>query len=727
MDDSSAPPSVETELHEPEGLGQLLSLKDGDSFMVADAYGDVLGVADGFFDHDTRLLSRYRLLIGGRSPARLSSSVSRDNVQFLFHGANRPLPELGRKATPPGVLHIERRRFLWRSRMFERVRIVNYSLDDHIFPLSVEIGADFRDMFEIRGMRRSIRGRTTSPILDGRRIIFGYHGLDKRERASVVEFSEPPARLNAHRADFMLALQPKRRFDLFIEVGAKVEDVPGRERFRAAAREAILATRARRRQGGEVRAPGRRFNDWVSQSRADLALLTASLPTGPYPYAGIPWFSTPFGRDGLITAWQMLWLDPSLARGVLTYLASRQATEISAFRDSAPGKIMHETRRGEMANLDEIPFGLYYGGVDSTPLFVALAGAYADRTGDLDFIRALWPNLTAAVDWIERYGDSDGDGLIDYARGAGTGLANQGWKDSEDSIFHVDGRFPNGPIALVEVQGYAFAAYQAMAALGGRLGDARASAWADKAQAIREAVEARFWMEDKGFYGVAIDGDGALCRTLTSNAGHLLFVGLPSPERAERVTQTLLSGAFMTGWGLRTLAMGTVRYNPMSYHNGSVWPHDTAICAAGMSRYGLRQEAALVLDNLLEAATHFSMRLPELFCGFTRGVGQPPIAYPVACLPQAWAAGSVFMLLQACLGLEIDGWSGRVRLDRPHLPPGVDALALTDLQLGLERLDLRLSRDGAGRSATTVVCSRPDALVAVSDSAGTGFSAGVWR
>ena len=570
MDDLSAQPSVETSLHEPEGLGQLLSLKDGDSFLVADAYGDILGDSDGFFDDDMRLLSRFRLLIGGVSPSRLSSSVSSDNVQFIFHGANRRLPDLGRKALPPGVLHIERRRFLWRSRLFERVRIVNYSLDDQIFPLSIEMAADFKDMFEIRGTPRTIRGQMNSPSLDGRRVHFSYLGLDGRQRDSIVAFSEPPARLNAHRADLMLALQPRRRYDLFIEAGAAVEDTPSRERFRAAAAAATLATRERRRQGAEVRIHGRNANDWISQSRADLALLTTPLPTGPYPYAGIPWFSTPFGRDGLITAWQTLWFNPALARGVLTYLAARQATEVSAFRDSAPGKIMHETRQGEMSAHGEVPFGLYYGGVDSTPLFVALAGAYVDRTGDLAFARRLWPNLIAALGWMENHGDSNGDGLIDYAQGAGSGLANQGWKDSEDSIFHADGRFPKGPIALVEVQGYAFAAYRAMAAMGERLGDPRVGEWRRRAETIRRTVEERFWMEDKGFYGVAIDGDGALCRPLTSNAGHLLFVGLPSPERAERVTQTLLSGAFMTGWGLRTLAAGTIRFNPMSYHNGSI-------------------------------------------------------------------------------------------------------------------------------------------------------------
>ena len=685
-------PDLEVEATPSEGLGQLLSLKDGDCFMVADAHGDVLGLADGLFVEDTRLLSRFRLLIGGRAPSRLSSSVSRDNVQFLFHGTNQPLPDLGQKATPPGVLHIERRRLLWRSRLFERIRIESYSLDDRRFQLSIECGADFKDMFEIRGLPRNVRGQTNRPRAEDGRLLFGYQGLDGRARASVVAFSHTPTRLTPERADFKLDLEPGGRLDLFIEVGATIEDAPSRERFRVAAGGAIRAARGRRRRGGEVRVAGRRLNDWISQSRADLALLTTDLPTGPYPYAGIPWFSTPFGRDGLITAWQVLWLDPSLARGVLTYLASRQATDLSAFRDAAPGKIMHETRQGEMARLGEVPFGLYYGGVDTTPLFVALAGAYADRTGDLDFIQSLWPNLIAAIDWIEGFGDANGDGLISYARGAGSGLANQGWKDSEDSIFHADGRFPKGPITLVEVQGYAFAAFQAMAGLARRLGDPRANGWAAKAEHIRSVVETRFWMEDEGFYGVAIDGEGALCRSLTSNVGHLLFVGLPRPDRAARVIQTLLSGAFMTGWGVRTLASGSARYNPMSYHNGSVWPHDTAICAAGMARYGRRREAALLLDHLLDAAAHFSMRMPELFCGFSRSTGQPPIAYPVACLPQAWAAGSVFMLLQASLGLEIDGWGGQAQVSEPSLPSGAEALTITGLPLGAGRINLRLNR-----------------------------------
>ena len=716
MDDSSiapesGPPETESDHVEVDGLGQLLSLKDGDAFLVANSYGDILGGVDGFFDDDTRLLSRLRLLIGGRAPSRLGSGVSRDNVIFTFHGANRRLPQMGEKATPPGVLHIERRRFLWGRRLFERLRVINHSLDHEILPVAYEFAADFRDVFEIRGMKREARGKHARAKAEGRRVSFHYAGLDKVERATIIEFSEPPGRLTGERAEFMIPLSPHGRFDLYLEVGREVDEVPNRARYRSAAARAIVAQRRRGHHGATVRVRGPRFNQWLEQSRSDIALLTTVLETGPYPYAGIPWFSTPFGRDGIITAWQMLWVDPSLARGVLTYLARRQAHDVSAFRDSAPGKIMHETRHGEMANLNEIPFGLYYGGVDTTPLFVALAGAYADRTGDLAFIRTLWPALTGALAWLDTFADASGDGLVTYARGAKTGLANQGWKDSEDSIFHADGRFPDGPVALVEVQGYAFAAYRAMAGLGERLGRGDVVRWRVRAEAIRRMVEDRFWMEDEGFYGVAIDGEGVLCRPLASNAGHLLFVGLPSPERAERVGRRLLTPGFLTGWGLRTLASESVRYNPMSYHNGSVWPHDTAICAAGLSRYGHRGSAALVLESLFQAASHFDLRLPELFCGFSRRAGEPPIAYPVACMPQAWAAGSVFMVLQACLGLEIDGWAGKVMLTRPHLPQGVDRVALRGLELGELRVDVRLGRTDSMQLEPTVACSHPEALL----------------
>ena len=573
MDDMAPPSDFPVEVgdtHEPRVPYRLFALKSGDTFVVADAFGDIQGVADGLFRNDTRLLSRFRVSLGGRPPSLLSSAMSQDNVFFTSNTTNRPLPPTGGAATPRGVIHVERKRFLWEERLFD---------------------------------------------------------------------------------------------------------------------------------------------EWIEKSRADLSLLVTDLPTGPYPYAGIPWFSTAFGRDAIITAWQVLWLNATLARGVLTYLAANQAYEVSKFRDSQPGKIMHETRKGEMTTLGELPFGKYYGGVDTTPLFVALAGAYYERTGDMAFIDQLWPALERAVAWLDEFGDSDGDGLIDYQRGADTGLANQGWKDSQDSVFHANGDFPDGPIALVEVQGYAYAAYSKMALMADKRGDESAGRWRARAKQIRDLVEKRFWMEDQGFYGIAIDGKGELCRVRSSNPGHLLFCGLPSPERARRVTEHLLSGPFASGWGVRTLAVGEARYNPMSYHNGSIWPHDTALCVAGMARYGERDGVVRLLSEIFETAVRFEMRLPELFCGFARAPGEPPVAYPVACVPQAWAAGSIFMLLQACLGISINGVKGEITIEHPALPIGIDSLKVDNIRIGDRTANLLFQH--AGDRVIAVTGKRSDPTIPV--------------
>ena len=700
MDDLDLAPGPEApvewgEMEEPRVPARLHALKDRDTFVVADSMGDILGLADGLFHDDTRILSRWRLRLGAQSPTLLSGAVGQDNVFFTSNLVNGSLVTPGGPVGPPGVLHVERKRFLWEERLYERITIVNYSRSVLILPLAFEYAADFRDMFEVRGAHRTRRGELHPVEVGERSVRFRYDGLDKVEGCSTVIFSDPPSRMSETRAEFLYALQAEGCVELYVEIGAHGGPTPSRERFRAAAARARFAMRARRRRGGRLRTTGRLFNAWMEKSRADLALLTTPLSTGPYPYAGIPWFSTAFGRDAIITAWQILWFDPSLAKGVLAYLAMQQAEEVSAFRDSEPGKIMHETRRGEMAALGEVPFGRYYGGVDTTPLFVALAGAYAERTGDLALIEDLWPALTAATAWMEHFGDTNGDGLIDYARGRETGLANQGWKDSQDSVFHADGRFPDGPIALVEVQGYAFAAYRAMSKFARGRGDQdSAQRWGERAEHIREMVEERFWMEDQDFYGIAIDGAGELCRVKTSNPGHLLFCGLPRPDRARKVTRQLLSARFDSGWGLRTLATGEPRFNPMSYHNGSVWPHDTALCAMGLSRYGERDGVVTLTSELFETASKLDMRLPELFCGFHRAAGEPPVGYPVACLPQAWAAGSVFMMLQACLGLSVNGAAGEIEIHDPRLPIGIDQLSVEGLRVGDARTDLLFERKG---------------------------------
>jgi glycogen debranching enzyme len=691
------PPPVEwKEVEDTGDLARMFSLKDRDTFLVADAYGDILGRSDGLFHNDTRILSRWRMQLGEKSPTLLSGAVSQDNVVFTAHSLNKTLPAPGGPMGPAGILHIERSRFLWDERLYERIRISNYSSEPIDLPVSMEFAADFRDMFELRGAVRRRRGRTFRPEFGQDWVRFRYHGLDKVERRSVISFSEPPTSIGRNRAYYELAIPGAGCVELHIEVGDRDAPRPTRTRFRAAAARARFAMRGRRRHGARLRTSGRLFNGWIEKSRADLALLTTPLETGPYPYAGIPWFSTAFGRDGIISAWQVLWFDPSLARGVLSYLSAHQAEEVSAFRDSAPGKIMHETRRGEMAAMGEVPFGRYYGGVDTTPLFIALAGAYAERTGDQEFVAKLLPSLDRAAAWIVRRASANPHGLLDYERGAKSGLSNQGWKDSGDSVFHADGRFPAGPIALVEVQGYAYAAYQVMAEFARLRDDPHgAERWCSRAENLRETVERLFWMDEEGSYGIALDGDGELCRVMTSNPGHLLFCGLPSPERARRVADALISPGSFSGWGVRTLRNDQPRYNPMSYHNGSIWPHDTALCALGLSRYGERERVVRMTAGLFEAATDLEMRLPELLCGFERSPGERPISYPVACLPQAWAAGSVFMLLQACLGLSICGRSNEVDVRNPHLPLGIDHLTVERLSVGGEKITLRFDRVGA--------------------------------
>jgi glycogen debranching enzyme len=698
---------------EPRGPIGLFALKHDDTFLVANALGDVTGEGDGLFRDDTRVLSRWQLTIGGVPPSLLGAAVSNDNVLFRANVTNRPLPQLGGAATPRGVIHLERSRLLWQERFYERLIFTNYEAQELRAPLGLRFAADFADIFEVRGMTRKQRGRTLEPRIERRSVLLGYEGLDHVLRQCAITFSDPPAQLGADNAIWELALPARGSRELYIEVGPDLKESPGKERFRTAAACARTSMRRRRRRGAIPKSSLHLFDVWLEKSRADIALLTTTLPSGPYPYAGIPWFSAPFGRDGIITALQTLWLEPGLARGVLAFLADNQAHATSAFDDAAPGKVMHESRRGEMAATHEVPFRRYYGSVDATPLFVMLAGAYAERTGDIAFIDSIMPALESAMAWIGGVGDSNEDGLLDYASALASGLANQGWKDSFDSVFHADGSFPKGPIALVEVQGYVYAARRAMAELAMRRGDHDdARRWRERAESLRRAVEKNFWMDDESFYGIAVDGDRRLCRVRASNAGQLLYSGLPSPAHARHVIDQLLSARFDSGWGLRTLATDQPRYNPMSYHNGSVWPHDGAICAAGMARYGNRGAAAHVLSESFAAALHFGLRMPELFCGFARAPGDPPVGYPIACLPQAWSSGAVFMMLQASLGIRIDAWRNEIHVERPALPPGVEQLVVRELNLGDARIDLMFERvdgriavssSGKNRNAVRVV------------------------
>ena len=435
---------------------------------------------------------------------------------------------------------------------------------------------------------------------------------------------------------------------------------------------------------------------------------------GFVPYAGIPWYVAPFGRDALITALQLLPFEPEIARGTLRYLARLQGTVDDAFTDQEPGKILHEYRRGEMATCREIPFIPYYGSVDATPLFVMLASAYLKWTDDVDFAREMWPAVERALAWMWAMGEAQGRGFLAYARRSPVGLPNQGWKDSHDSVMYADGRLAEPPIALAEVQGYQYAALLGAAAMAEALGrDAEVPALRARARRLQERFEADFWLPDEAFYALALDRDGAPCRVISSNPGHLLWTRIVSDSRAQIVARRLLQDDMFTGWGLRTLSSRERAYNPMSYHNGSVWPHDTALAAVGMREYGMNAQFLTLATGLFEAVLQFDdMRMPELFCGFPRVAGYAPTRYPVACSPQAWASGVVFQLIGAMLGLRPEAADNQITLARPTLPGWLTWIEIRGLRVSKSRLGMRVLQ-GSDGAAVELLARDGDAELVV--------------
>ncbi|HEX3493852.1 MAG TPA: amylo-alpha-1,6-glucosidase, partial [Methylocella sp.] len=516
------------------------------------------------------------------------------------------------------------------------------------------------------------------------------------KRKTELRFWPPPSHLETKRATFEFELAPNARMSLFVSILCEDKNEPRISPFERAFRARRRAIRGKTTGIATIESSNELFNEICRQATADLYMLMTRTSHGLYPYAGIPWYSTAFGRDGIITAMLLLWLDPSVAKGVLHFLAATQAKTLDPVAYAQPGKILHETRNGEMASLGEVPFRLYYGTVDATPLYVMLAGMYFDRTGDIETIAAIWPNILMALQWIETFGDADGDGFVEYAGQSGASLVNQGWKDSYDSIFHADGALAEGPIALCEVQGYVFAAKTHAAKLAHRVGEYDLETELHgEAHSLQQKFEAAFWCEDLGTYALALDGDKSPCRVRTSNAGHALFTGIAAPERAARVVETLLGRDSFSGWGIRTVASGEARFNPISYHNGSVWPHDNAMIALGLVRYGFRWHAAKVFSAMFEAAAYQELRrLPELFCGFIRKPRRGPTAYPVACAPQAWASAAPFAFLGACLGMDLRHEANSVSFRDPVMPAFLDYVTLNQLSLGKSRLDLRLHRHG---------------------------------
>ncbi len=732
-DDVRFLPPRDVPIERATDLGSVQVLKHGNRYLLTDSFGDIHPDSRGLglYHGDSRSLSCAVLRVGGVRPVLLQTSVGgnyRGSIQMTNPSADRnpdakvhPLDELvGR------TIGIGRERLIGADGYEERVRIVNHAALSAGLPLELELGMDGADIFEVRGFPRTGRGRLLPIAITDRRVTFRYNGVDGVQCLTHIELSEPVQEIDvvadvapdgrnagaAIRLNWALTLGPDENREVCWTVWTSQREAPGSDRdeatdrrelevlFPAAPRvsgdEGAAAYHAWERGTTSVVSDHELFNLVLKRSVSDLRLLVNDGP-GPgerYIAAGVPWFATLFGRDALIAGFQSLAFRPQIAIETLEVLAAHQATDDDPWRDAEPGKILHELRTGELARAGELPHTPYYGSVDSTPLWLILLGATFDWTGDRALVDRLWPNALAALEWIDKHGDHDGDGFVEYARRSERGLLNQGWKDSSDAIRDRTGAAAQAPIALAEVQGYVFDAKRRMAALARVRGEAELAARLDaEAVALAARFEAAFWVEDQRYYAMALDGEKRQFDAIASNAGQCLWSGIVSPERARDVVDQLLRPAMFSGWGIRTLAAGQPGYNPIGYHTGTVWPHDTSLIAAGFKRYGFDDASNRLAGQMMEAAQRFTdYRLPELFCGFDDTDSHTPVPYPVACSPQAWAAGASFLFLQTMLGLRAHADRGELELFHPHLPDWIGKVTLTDLRVGDASVDLLFHR-----------------------------------
>ncbi|MGH2766957.1 MAG: amylo-alpha-1,6-glucosidase [Actinomycetota bacterium] len=682
--------------------GKILAVKEGETFLYSDIEGnldDRLEFGLGLYHLDTRFLSHYRLRISGRDPILLSSSAERVYVSHV----DLTNPDLYEEDRPPinqHTLNIRRIRAI-RGRLYERIRIKNYNAHAVNLELDLTFGADFADIFEVRGLARETRGTYEPPTTSERSIEFGYVGEDGVRRQTRIEFGVRPARVEVRgdlvQAWFSVHLPAHETTTIPLVVEPVVDDrysPPGD--FDEVVHALRHSYEDWERECTQIRTDNEVFDQLLTRGVRDLRALYTEMDGAGIIAAGIPWYVAAFGRDTLITSHQMLMLSSRPARESLQVLAEHQGTRVDDWRDEDPGKILHEIRKGELARSGFLPHTPYYGSVDATPWFLILLAQYFRWTNDLGFVKQLLPAAEAALEWMDTYGDPDGDGFVEFRSRSPRGLRNQGWKDAHDSVMHTDGRIAEPPIALAEVQAYVYMAKVRMADVYGALGDfERAVRLKDQATVLRRRFQETFWMEDEGFFAGALDGDKEPVRTIVSNPGHGLYCGIVDPRRAEAVARRLFEPDMFSGWGIRTMSKEAAGYNPMSYHNGTVWPHDNALIAAGLKRYGFLDATNRIATAMFEAAQYAEyMRLPELFCGFTRRTPSPPVQYPVACSPQAWAAGAPFLLLQGMLGVSAVAHENVLTVNKPHLPPWLNEVEVRNLQVGNSTLSLVFRREG---------------------------------
>jgi glycogen debranching enzyme len=676
-----------------------LVIKEGEIFVSSDEEGHIPAFENsplGVYFRDTRYLSRLEMTIGGKAPVLLSSTADRDyscSIEFT----NLECRGLDDAVIPQTSLHVRRTRLVADS-VHELLRIKNHHSEPVEVLIELTFEADFADMFEVRGYRRRKRGTRLAPKSTDDTLTLAYYGLDEVLRKTVVRFDRPPAAIEGGVASFRLLLAPRERKILRFSIEVVAPDAPP-------VREGDFATKL-----GELRHDYERWFDEsagvftdnaqatavLRRGQSDLRMLLTTTPDGRMVMGAVPWFVAPFGRQSLISALETLMLDSRPAVDAVQFLTRLQGKTESSFREEEPGKIMHELRRGELAALKALPHTPYYGAVDTTALYLLLICEVVMWTGDLEFFELLRGPIEAALRWIDEYGDADGDGFVEYRRRSRAGLINQGWRDAHNAVVHRDGSLAQGPIALAEVQGYVYHAKRRLATVYGQLGDVDLSERLQaEAQALKLRFNDRFWMEDEGFYAMALDGDKRPVETVVSTVGHCLWARIVDDEHVGAVVGRLMAPDMFSGWGVRTMSKQAKAYNPMSYYNGSVWPFDNAMIVRGLKKHGFAQEANRIVGAMFDAAVaHEYERLPEFFCGFTRQAINRPVAYPMACSPDAMAAGSVFMMLQAVLGLYANAEENVLYVHNPLLPKWLGEVEVSNLRVGHSSLDLRFRRDG---------------------------------
>ena len=700
------------------GRAPRLAIKEGDLLLYTDTLGQVPGREDsvlGLYHQDTRYLSRHELTVAGRQPVLLSSTAERGYTSTV-ELTNLEARMADGRTLPQATVHVRRTRFV-ADRLYELLRVRNFHQAEVELVIDLHFDADFADLFEVRGLRRRKRGTRLAAKAEKDSLTLAYLGLDEVLRETIITFSDAPESIKQGRARWRLRIAPGERFTIRYDVQVVAPGAPEPRAGDFSAKLSAVRHEHERWDSGatDIFTDNELVNQVVRRGQDDLRMLSTEVDGERIAMAGVPWFAAPFGRELMFVGLETLLLDLRWAQAAVRFLERRQGRQDSAFREEQPGKIMHELRRGELAGMRAIPHTPYYGSVDATPLWLLLVAELTMWTGDLDGFDYRRDAVDAALKWLDERGDLDGDGFVEYERRSRAGLRNQGWRDAGDAVLHRDGSMAEGPIALAETQGYVYYAKRRLASIYGQLGDVeRAERLTREAGALKQLFNERFWMEDEGYFAMALDGRKRQVRTVCSTIGHALWSRIVADEYVPAVVKRLMARDMFTGWGIRTVSKEARAYNPISFYNGSVWPADTALIANGMKKHGFNQESNRLAWGLVEAAlAHVDVRLPELFCGFTRQSINRPVSFPMACSPEACSAGAFYLVLQSMLGIYAQAEENVVYVHNPGLPKWLGEVTLANLTVGRTTIRLRFRREGSQTTFSVLDKQGPGRIVMV--------------